>query len=287
MARSSPRSPSASPPACRRAPGTGSSRRWRRAPRRGRPRVLSRRWPDGSCMVDLLSVPEALAIDVPGSILDRVESYVGMSKERQYFLTSPCCPILSRLSGEARERDSEFKPGVRKRGGGRVDARGEGGARSAGAVSCSGSGRRAFFHSGHPDDPAARRVAYSSGGRRAGNRWPAGRCLTGEALLTSGRLTAGVSSVDQKEEVAMRHRSMDNPVPRNLGHGASRRMAVDVILEHLQRPRPTPTCGRSRRCWAAGSGLQDQPWRRPRRPGAEGASTMELIRRFEARQKAH
>jgi len=87
----------------------------------------------------------------------------------------------------------------------------------------------------------------------------------------------------------MRHRSMDNPVPRNLGHGASRKMAVGVILEHLHAPKAdhdldlhkvSEVLGRKQR-------LQDQPWRRPRRPGAESASTMELIRRFEARQKAH
>jgi hypothetical protein len=83
----------------------------------------------------------------------------------------------------------------------------------------------------------------------------------------------------------MRHRSIDNPMPRNLGQGVARRMTVDVILDHLQAPdhdrwRLSEMLGRKQR-------LQDQPWRRPRRPGAEGASTMELIRRFEARQKAH
>ena len=85
----------------------------------------------------------------------------------------------------------------------------------------------------------------------------------------------------------MRHRAMDNPVPRNLGHSASRKMAVGVILEHLHAPnvghdlhKVSEVLGRKQR-------LQDQPWRRPRRPGAESASTMELIRRFEARQKAH
>jgi len=85
----------------------------------------------------------------------------------------------------------------------------------------------------------------------------------------------------------MMHRAMDNPVPRNLGHHASRKMAVGVILEHLQTPKAgqdlhkvSVVLGRKQR-------LQDQPWRRPRRPGAESASTMELIRRFEARQKAH
>jgi hypothetical protein len=85
----------------------------------------------------------------------------------------------------------------------------------------------------------------------------------------------------------MRHRTIDNPVPRNLGHGGTRRMTVDVILDHLHAPKAgcdrwqiSEMLGRKQR-------LQDQPWRRPHRPGAEGASTMELIRRFEARQKAH
>ena len=86
----------------------------------------------------------------------------------------------------------------------------------------------------------------------------------------------------------MRHRSIDNPVPRNLGFEASRKIAVEAILERLHAPeaetearRVLGTLGRRQR-------LQDQPWRRrPRRPGAEGASTMDLIRRFEARQKPH
>ena len=85
----------------------------------------------------------------------------------------------------------------------------------------------------------------------------------------------------------MRHRAIDNPVPRNLGHGGARRMTLDVILDHLHAPKAchdrwqiSEMLGRKQR-------LQDQPWRRPHRPGAEGASTMELIRRFEARQKAH
>ena len=85
----------------------------------------------------------------------------------------------------------------------------------------------------------------------------------------------------------MRHRSMDNPVPRNLGHGASRKMAVGVILEHLHAPKADPDLHKVSEMLGRKQRLQDQPWRRPRRPGAESASTMELIRRFEARQKAH
>jgi len=85
----------------------------------------------------------------------------------------------------------------------------------------------------------------------------------------------------------MRHRSMDNPVPRHLGHGASRRMAVDVILEHLQTPKVDADLRKVSEMLVRKQRLQDQPWRRPRRTGAESASTMEIIRRFEARQKAH
>jgi hypothetical protein len=85
----------------------------------------------------------------------------------------------------------------------------------------------------------------------------------------------------------MRHRSMDNPVPRHLGHGASRRMAVDVILEHLHVPKADADLRKVSEMLGRKQRLQDQPWRRARRTGAESASTMELIRRFEARQKAH
>jgi hypothetical protein len=85
----------------------------------------------------------------------------------------------------------------------------------------------------------------------------------------------------------MRHRSMDNPVPRNLGHGASRKMAVGVILDHLHTPQADQDLHKVSEMLGRKQRLQDQPWRRPRRPGAESASTMELIRRFEARQKAH
>lgn len=85
----------------------------------------------------------------------------------------------------------------------------------------------------------------------------------------------------------MRHRSMDNPVPRYVGHGAARRTTVDVILEHLHAPQADAELRKVSEMLSRKQRLQDQPWRRPRRTGAESASTMELIRRFEARQKAH
>jgi hypothetical protein len=80
---------------------------------------------------------------------------------------------------------------------------------------------------------------------------------------------------------------MDNPVPRYLGHGAARRTTVDVILEHLHVSQADAELRNVSEMLSRKQRLQDQPWRRPRRTGAESASTMELIRRFEARQKAH
>lgn len=86
----------------------------------------------------------------------------------------------------------------------------------------------------------------------------------------------------------MRHRSMDNPVPRQLGHGTVyRKMTVEVVRERLQEPKGESDLRKVSELLGKKQRLHDQPWRRPRRPGAESASTMELIRRFEARLKAH
>ena len=60
-----------------------------------------------------------------------------------------------------------------------------------------------------------------------------------------------------------------------------------MILEHLQAPKAEADLRKVSEMLNRKQRLQDQPWRRPRRTGAESASTMELIRRFEARQKAH
>lgn len=86
----------------------------------------------------------------------------------------------------------------------------------------------------------------------------------------------------------MRYRSMDNPVPRQLGHGTVyRKMTVDVIRERLHEPKGESDLRKVSELLGKKQRLHDQPWRRPRRPGAESASTMELIRRYEARLKAH
>jgi hypothetical protein len=81
---------------------------------------------------------------------------------------------------------------------------------------------------------------------------------------------------------------MENPVPRHLGHGEAHRkkMAVDVIRERLQTPKAESDLRKVSELLGR-THLQAQPWRRPRRPGAESASTMELIRRVEAHLKAH
>lgn len=86
----------------------------------------------------------------------------------------------------------------------------------------------------------------------------------------------------------MRYRSMDNPVPRQLGHGTVyRKMTVDVVRERLHEPKGESELRKVSELLGKKQRLHDQPWRRPRRPGAESASTMELIRRYEARLKAH
>lgn len=84
----------------------------------------------------------------------------------------------------------------------------------------------------------------------------------------------------------MSHRSTEHPAPRSLGYGSVRRKNVHVMVDYLRTepsPGPRPDAGllgRRRH-------LQRQPWRQPHRPGSESASTMALIRRFEARLKAH
>ena len=84
----------------------------------------------------------------------------------------------------------------------------------------------------------------------------------------------------------MPHRSIEHPAPRDLGYGSVRRKNVNVIVDYLRAeplagPRPDAALlGRRQH-------LLRQPWRQPHRPGSESASTMELIRRFEARLKAH
>jgi hypothetical protein len=91
----------------------------------------------------------------------------------------------------------------------------------------------------------------------------------------------------------MLDRTAKSPAPRHPEPGAPRRrLAVDLMIGVLQdlhhldphhgadlRP-DAEIFGRRQR-------LHSQPWRRPRRAGAETASTMELIRRHEARFHPH
>jgi hypothetical protein len=84
----------------------------------------------------------------------------------------------------------------------------------------------------------------------------------------------------------MTHRTTDHPVRRDLGYGADRRKTVDLIVEVLRSSRQEADLRRDSELLER-KRLNRQPWRRSRRLGAEGASTMDLIRRFEARNNAH
>jgi hypothetical protein len=71
-------------------------------------------------------------------------------------------------------------------------------------------------------------------------------------------------------------------------HPAHRRIAIRLIVQSLQGWRH----GDPLRSQIAGSlernkELRRQPWRRPARLGAGPVSTLEKIRRFEARARAH
>jgi hypothetical protein len=84
----------------------------------------------------------------------------------------------------------------------------------------------------------------------------------------------------------MPYRSIEHPAPRALGYGSVRRKNVNVMVSYLRPETPSgprPDAGLLGRR----QHLLRQPWRQPHRPGSESASTMELIRRFEARLKAH
>lgn len=79
------------------------------------------------------------------------------------------------------------------------------------------------------------------------------------------------------------------PATRDLGYGvASRRTAVDLILRYLEHSRQETGHHQIAESLGRRQPLHRQPWRRrPSRPGVEGSSTMELIRRYEARLRAH
>ena len=83
-------------------------------------------------------------------------------------------------------------------------------------------------------------------------------------------------------------RSMETAA-RDLGYGvANRRMTVDLILRYLDHAQQDTGHVQVAESLGRRQQLHRQPWRRrPRRPGAEGTSTMELIRRYEARLRAH
>lgn len=79
------------------------------------------------------------------------------------------------------------------------------------------------------------------------------------------------------------------PAARELGYGVEhRRMTVELILRLLERSRHEGGHHTLAESLGRRQQLHRQPWRRrPQGPGAEGVSTMELIRRYEARLRAH
>jgi hypothetical protein len=85
----------------------------------------------------------------------------------------------------------------------------------------------------------------------------------------------------------MHDRLIKPPTPRHVDPGAPHRKALDLVVDYLQdlhhgadlRP-DAAIFGRRQR-------LHSQPWRRPRRAAAETPSTLELIRRYEARFHPH
>jgi len=84
----------------------------------------------------------------------------------------------------------------------------------------------------------------------------------------------------------MPYRSIETPAPRAFGYGSVRRKTVDLIVDYL-RAAPTDDPRPDAELLGRRQHLLRQPWRQPHLPGGESASTMALIRRFEARLKSH
>ncbi|MFY9825586.1 MAG: hypothetical protein WAM82_29705 [Thermoanaerobaculia bacterium] len=86
----------------------------------------------------------------------------------------------------------------------------------------------------------------------------------------------------------MLDRTSKSPPPRHPEPGAPRRrMAVDVMVEYLQDLHHGADLRPDAEIFGHRQRLHSQPWRRPRRAAAETPSTMELIRRCEARFHPH
>ena len=80
---------------------------------------------------------------------------------------------------------------------------------------------------------------------------------------------------------------MKRPTPRHLEPGTSNRSALDLVVQYLQESHHEADLRPDAEVLNRRQRLHRQPWRRPRRTAAESVSTLELVRRFQARHLAH
>jgi hypothetical protein len=86
----------------------------------------------------------------------------------------------------------------------------------------------------------------------------------------------------------MLDRPLKPPAPRHPEPGAPRRrIAVELMVEVLQDLHHGADLRPDAEIFGRRQRLHSQPWRRPRHGAAETPSTLELIRRYEARFHPH
>ncbi len=86
----------------------------------------------------------------------------------------------------------------------------------------------------------------------------------------------------------MYDRPVKPPTPRYVDPGAPhRRKTLDLVVGYLQDLHHGADLRPDAEIFGRRQRLHSQPWRRPRRAAAETPSTMELIRRYEARFHPH
>lgn len=86
----------------------------------------------------------------------------------------------------------------------------------------------------------------------------------------------------------MTQRTTDRSPTRHLGYGSvHRRKTVDFVLEYLRTENREPDLRPDAELHGTRQRLRRQPWRQPLRPGVHEVSTLELIRRYEAKLKGH
>jgi hypothetical protein len=89
-------------------------------------------------------------------------------------------------------------------------------------------------------------------------------------------------------EAAMHDRPVKPPTPRHVDPGAPhRRVPLDLVVEYLQDLHHGADLRPDAEIFGRRQRLHHQPWRRSRRIAAETHSTLELIRRCEARFHPH